>query len=139
MFEAKRRNSAAVQHYSLNVPSSGSFLYVNVELSKSIIRTKDAFVKLTFKRENVFNLTDSEVLQTFQVNGNGSFVKKIKVRKANVSAPDPSNSCTTHTLTPKASRSAVKSGFICTAKSRRCSRPSKMIVLLVPPSHKMQK
>ena len=91
MFEAKRRNSAAVQHYSLNVPSSGSFLYVNVELSKSIIRTKDAFVKLTFKRENVFNLTDSEVLQTFQVNGNGSFVKKIKVRKANVSAPDPSN------------------------------------------------
>ena len=66
-FQAKKRNFAAVQYYSLNVPYSGKFISVYAEIGKTLERKKDAYVKVIVKRETALNLTDSQFLQAFKV------------------------------------------------------------------------
>lgn len=87
---AKLRNSALRQYYSLNVPFTAKFFYVDADLSKGVVRKNNAVVGLTFKREDQFNWTDSTFVQRFKVKGNKKDLVRFNVT-AQLPSPDPTS------------------------------------------------
>ena len=87
---AKLGNSSLRLYYSLNVPFSAKFFYVDADLGKGVVRNKDAVVSITFKREDRYNWVDSTFVQRFKVKGNKTNIVRFNVT-AQLPSPDPTD------------------------------------------------